>query len=176
MTLPAVLVADPPWFFSDRLPGATRGAARQYPCMSVTDLMRFPLPTLAPDALLCLWRVAAMQQEALDVVRAWGFKVKSELVWEKLTKNEKPWFGMGRIVRASHEVCLIATRGKFKPAERSVRSRFAARVGRHSEKPAEFYRVVERLSPGPYIELFARQHRPGWTCLGNELQPLEVVA
>ena len=62
------------------------------------------------DCLLLLWRVAAMQQEALDVARAWGFTVKTELVWEKLTKTGKPHFGMGHYLRGSHEVCLLATR------------------------------------------------------------------
>lgn len=171
-----VLVADPPWRFGDNLPGPTRGAARQYKTMSVPEIMTFQLPTLAPDALLMLWRVSSMQREALDVVRAWGFTLKSEIVWEKLTRTGKPWFGMGRYVRAAHETCLVCTKGRFKVRDRSVRSRFSAPVptgpdGRyiHSAKPEKFFDLVERLADGPYVELFARRHRPGWLCLGDEV-------
>jgi N6-adenosine-specific RNA methylase IME4 len=164
-----VLVADPPWKFGDKLPGKGRGAEKHYPCMSVDELVRFPLPPLADDCLLLLWRVAAMQQEALDVMRAWGFTLKSELVWIKETKTGKRHFGMGRYVRAEHEVCLIGVRGRVAVADRGIRSTFRAQVGRHSEKPGAFYELVERLHPGPYAELFARRARPGWDCHGNEL-------
>ena len=164
-----VLVADPPWSFSDKLPGKSRGAAKNYEVLSIESVRSFPLPDLAPDAVLFLWRVSAMQEEALSVVRAWGFKPHSELVWDKVTKNGKPHFGMGRIVRGSHETCLIAVRGKARPLVRNIRSRFEATVGRHSEKPAAFYRIVERLFEGPFVELFARRRRKGWRCYGDQL-------
>lgn len=172
-----VLVADPPWPFEDKLPGETRGAERNYSLLSIDALKAFPLPPLADDCALFLWRVASQQQEALDVVHAWGFApVKSELVWLKKTKTGKRWFGMGRVVRAEHEVCLIARRGNPAVLNHSVRSTFvtevdglSATVGRHSEKPEEFYRIVELLYDGPYAELFARRQRLGWTCLGNEV-------
>lgn len=175
MTKFRVLCADPPWQFGDKLPGKTRGAARQYKTMSAPELRRFALPPLADDAYLFLWRVASMPQEALDLVYAWGFTPKSEIVWEKLTKNELLWFGMGRTVRASHETCLIATRGNPKPISRSERSIITAPVpvdskGRyiHSAKPEAFHDKIERLARGPYVELFARRQRPGWTCLGDQ--------
>ncbi len=165
----ACIAADPPWKFGDKLPGAGRGAAKHYEVMDVAAIRRFELPPIAADAVLFCWRVAAMQQEALDVVTAWGFTVKSELVWRKVTKNGKRWFGMGHYVRAEHETCLIATRGRPEILNRSVRSTFDAPAGRHSEKPDEFFDIVRRLCGGPRVELFARRHRPGWTCLGNEL-------
>jgi N6-adenosine-specific RNA methylase IME4 len=167
--LPRVLVADAPWRFSDRLPGKTRGAESQYACLSVDDIKRFPLPELAQDALLFFWRVSAMQQEALDVIAAWGFELKSELVWIKTTTSGGRAFGMGRYVRHCHETCLIARRGSGKVRSRSVRSVFDAPIGRHSEKPERFYELVEELADGPYVEMFARRRRDGWTCLGNEL-------
>jgi N6-adenosine-specific RNA methylase IME4 len=136
--------------------------------MSVEDIVAFPLPPLADDALLFLWRVSSMVEEAYQVTRAWGFVPKSEIVWEKLTSTGKPWFGMGRIVRASHETCIIAKRGRPIIKSKSVRSRFAAQVDRHSAKPLVFYDIIESLADGPYVELFARAHRPGWTSLGNE--------
>lgn len=193
-----VLVADPPWKFRDKLPGKKRGAEKIYPCMPAWQIGRFPLPPLADDALLLLWHVAAMQQEALDVCKAWGFNVKSELIWvktalpERLSKTairkileaagrgepilqapQEPRlaFGMGRYVRGAHETCIIATRGRFEVADKGVRSVFFAPRGRHSEKPDEFYAIAEQLGgKGPYCELFARHPRPGWSCYGNEME------
>lgn len=173
-----VLCADPPWKFGDQLPGEGRGAEKNYPCMTVEQICSMELPPLEENAWLFLWRVSSMQQEALDVVKAWGFIVKSEIVWEKLTKHGKPHFGMGRYVRASHETCLLAVRGRVQPAVRNIRSRFAApcptdAAGRviHSAKPEHFYReIVEKLVPGgPFAEMFARRFRDGWVSLGNEL-------
>jgi len=169
MTPFRVVAADPPWPFGDQLPGATRGAAKNYRMMTVDEICAFPLPSLAHDAHLFLWRVAAMQEEAFKVARAWGFTVKAEIVWLKRTRNGRRWFGMGRQVRAEHETCLIAIRGRPKVLSRAVRSTFEGKTRRHSEKPEEFYAIVEKLCAGPYVELFARRPRRGWTCLGDEI-------
>ena len=99
-----VLVADPPWKLSDKLPGDGRGAEKHYATLTTSEIMRFPLPDLAEPCLLALWRVAAMQQEALDVLKAWGFELKTEIVWKKLTKTGKTAIGMGHYTRGSHEV------------------------------------------------------------------------
>ena len=162
-----VLVADPPWRFADAL--GRRGAAAHYPTLSIWQLCDFPLPPLGRNAVLFLWRVGAMQEEALQLCRAWGFEPKSEIVWEKTTTRGNPHFGLGRIVRWSHESCIIATRGRPKVRAKNVRSRFSAPVGRHSQKPETFFDLVERLYDGPYAELFARRRRPGWACYGNEV-------
>lgn len=160
-----VLVADCPWKFGDSLPGKGRGASKHYGCLTPSEIMRFPLPPLADDCILFLWRVASMQQEALDVAHAWGFTIKSEIVWRK---NR---IGMGRYVRNKHETCLIGRRGKMLDRlDKRVPSVFDAPVGKHSAKPDEFYDIVERLYAGPYCELFARRHREGWTCFGDELE------
>jgi N6-adenosine-specific RNA methylase IME4 len=168
-----VVVADPPWSFNDKLPGDSRGAEKNYSVMTQSDIenfLRVQAFSVAPDAVLFCWRVSSQVEEAYRVVRAWGFVPKSEIVWRKLTKTGKEHFGMGRIVRASHETCIIAKRGKIDPAVRNIRSTFEAPTGIHSEKPAEFFRIVESLFPGgPYLELFARQPRPGWTCVGDEV-------
>lgn len=164
-----VIVADPPWRFGDPLPGKKRGAAKHYSTLSTAEIMRFPLPEMTRDAALFLWRVSAMQQEALDVIRAWGFEQKSEIVWRKMKPSGRVHFGMGRTVRASHETCLIATRGRPTVLSRRERSVFDAVVGEHSAKPDEFYEIVERMFSGPYVELFARRHRAGWECFGDQL-------
>jgi len=178
------VAADPAWLFGDKLPGPGRGAEKHYDVMTAKDICNLTLPPIDDDAHLFLWRVSAMQQEALDVVKAWGFTVKSELVWLKRTKTGKRHFGMGRHVRLEHEICLICTRGRGAGVlNRSQRSTFVtslyldddgggsfeAMVGRHSEKPPEFFEIVESLVPGPRLELFSRAQRPGWTCLGNQV-------
>jgi N6-adenosine-specific RNA methylase IME4 len=123
-------------------------------------------------------------------VRAWDFTPKSEIVWVKTTQDPvligpsriedgllpagRLHFGMGRYVRASHETCIIAARGTAIPLVQShdMRSVFFAKVGAHSEKPEQFFEIVERLCSGPRLELFARRKRPGWTTVGDELSPL----
>lgn len=189
-----VIAADPPWPFGDPLPGAGRGAAKNYSLLSIDDLkagrfiggevIRPDSRAVADDAYLFLWRVAAgghikrltLVEEAYAVARAWGFAPKTELVWRKQTVHGKRHFGMGRHVRMEHETCIIATRGRAAPLARNVRSVFDAPApsddaGRavHSAKPDAFYELVERMCPGPYVELFARRRRAGWTCVGNEV-------
>jgi N6-adenosine-specific RNA methylase IME4 len=178
-----VLCADPPWKFGDSLPGPKRGAVSHYRCLTVEEIAHFPLPPLANDCVLFLWRVGSMQLEALAVIEAWGFSMpKSELVWLKTTDDgTRLRMGMGRSVRNCHEICLIAHRGKPKRLDAGVLSAFgeegsgpevfdAPRGPKHSTKPDKFYEIVERLYPGPRVELFARRRRVGWTCLGDELQ------
>lgn len=174
--------------FNDKLPGAGRGAATQYPLLSdAIASRRFVggelLDQVADDAYLFLWRVSAggdpdlftLVEYAYAVARAWGFAPKTEVIWRKQTKNGARHFGMGRQFRMEHEACIVATRGKPKPLVRNIRSVFDARApssanGRaiHSAKPESFYTdVVERISEGPYLELFARATRPGWVCVGK---------
>lgn len=177
IALPVVIVADPAWRFDDSLPGKKRGAAKHYTCLTVDEIKAFPIPAqvaAARDAVLFLWRVAAMQLEALEVAAAWGFRQYGELVWQKRTVTGKKHFGMGHLVRYSHESCLIAVRGDApRPAVRNIRSTLDGRVGEHSEKPAEFYRIVERLFPTAHrYELFARKPRAGWAQYGNEFGKL----
>lgn len=165
-----VICADPPWSFGDKLPGAGRGAEKNYDVMTIDDICQFAIPPTEPDAWLFMWRVSSQVEEAYRVVRAWGFTPKSEIVWQKLTKSGKKHFGMGRYVRASHETCVVAVKGRPKPLDLSIRSTFEAATGVHSEKPEEFYAgIVEKLAPGPYCELFARKTRPGWTSFGNQV-------
>lgn len=168
-----VLCADPAWKFGDKLPGPGRGADKFYPTMTIAEIKAFPLPDIQDNAVLFLWRVSAMVEEAYEVARAWGFTPKTELVWEKRTAKGKKHFGMGRIVRATHETCIIATRGRPVVQDKSIRSSFEAPTGEHSEKPDRFYEIVQQLYLGPYTELFARKVRVGWRQHGNELGKLK---
>ena len=177
-----VLVADPPWPFADALPGKGRGAVKHYELLSVRDICNFKLPPIARNALLIMWRVGSMQPSAFDVVNAWGFSVKSELVWVKTRGDHldesdprSNRMGMGHYVRNEHEIALVCTRGSFKVADRGVRSTFRAPLGEHSEKPQRFFDIVERLAgpkrlaAGACCELFGRVPRAGWHVYGNEI-------
>jgi len=172
-----VLIVDAPWKFGDSLPGKGRGAQKHYKCMTVSEIIRMPLPPLHDDCVLFFWRVSSMVEEAYQVVRAWDFVPKTELVWEKTTdeSNEKLSIGMGRILRGAHETCIVAARGdRIECMSKSERTVFRAPRGAHSEKPEEFYRIVERLYPlelwpEAHVELFARRRRKGWIQYGFEL-------
>lgn len=190
-----VLTADPAWMFNDKLPGANRGAAKNYREQYLDDIINrrnfeFDWPALDDDCILFLWRVASQADEAYDVMRGWGFEPKSEIVWCKYTKNGKKWMGMGRTGRQSHEICIIGTRGRSANVmqDLGVRSTFDAKVpcyehnhpkvlaGKakagdyiHSGKPEEFRDLVTRMVKGPYVELFGRRTRPGWYVKGNEV-------
>ncbi len=170
----ACVVADPPWRFSDSLPGRGRGAAKHYTTLSIAELCAFDLPPIADDAYLFMWRVSSQVAEAYEVVDAWNFVPKTEMVWVKRTKHGKRHCGMGRTLRAEHETAIVAVRGKPRPLNLSTRSTFEAAVGRHSAKPDEFFAIVEALCAGPRVEMFARKLRPGWLSLGNEV-PIQGV-
>ena len=183
MTPFRVVVADPAWKFGDKLPGKGRGAEKHYSVLDWEQICMLDLPPIADDAILFLWRVAAMQTEALSVMHMWGFDPKSELVWVKTkdgvvidepVSEEELAFGMGRYTRHCHEVCLIGARGKAATQvvkNHSIRSVFFAEREEHSKKPDKFYSIVEELTggEGPYLELFARRRRTGWITLGDEL-------
>jgi len=187
-----VVIADAAWRFNDSLPGPKRGADSHYHTLTVEGLKNLRLPPIHRDALMFFWRVSAMPQEALDVVAAWGFTAKSELVWVKTTgavgtelggynrgpkgraiiPSATPSFGMGRYSRLGHEVCIIATRGRGLDLVKrhDIRSVFYAPLGEHSAKPAAFYSIVEAMTDGPILELFARAERGGrYHCVGDEL-------
>lgn len=131
----SVVCADPAWLFDDKLPGARRGAGNNYREQHILDIIdrsgfEFLWPALAEDCILFLWRVASQVEEAYQVVRGWGFEPKSEIVWNKRTKNGKKWMGMGRTGRQAHETCIVATRGRAVNVvhDLGVRSTFSAKV------------------------------------------------
>ena len=180
-----VIVADPPWLYQKK-PG-TKGAITSasgtadlhYPTMTNEDLLSMPVKQLAaPDAHLFLWftnpgtfggRFSSITPE--QIAKAWGFEFKTVLTWVKTTKSGEPTRGgMGWYFRGATEHVLYATRGKAGiPADRREGNVILAPRGRHSAKPEEFMRMVERVTDGRRLELFARDRRSGWTSWGNEI-------
>jgi N6-adenosine-specific RNA methylase IME4 len=171
------IVADPPWPFQW---GGGKGGRRRretalgYPTMRIAEIAALPIGDLAePDAHLYLWATDEIYREgqAVDVARAWGFEpCGPSLIWAK--RN----LGMGYFPRPAHEIILVCRRGHLAYALNNVPSvqwwsqvRGRGNTGKqHSRKPEGLQDLVERASPGPYLELFARRQRLGWDTWGNE--------
>lgn len=151
------IMADPAWQPRDRLPGPTRGSERNYRVMStdeIAGLLDSSGFKAATNAILFLWRLASMQEDALRVASAWGFRVLSEVVWCKQTKNGLPWFGMGRTVRAAHETALICVRGSASGivTGRDVRSVFSAPVPTYEVGHHDIGRVLLDEDKKPIVD------------------------
>lgn len=165
-----VIYADPPWLYGDRPPSGS-GAKDHYPVMTIDQICKLPIAAHArPDAVLFLWTTAPILYEnpgPREVMEAWGFKPKTGIVWDKVDH------GFGHYVSIRHEHLLIGTRGSCTPDRPTPMFDSVQTVRRdsdvHSEKPEEFRKLVERLYDGPFLELFARRHVPGWTCWGNQV-------
>lgn len=174
----SVIYADPPWTYQDKARSGKRGASQKYRCMDLSDLMQLPVKSIAAEnCVLFMWHVAPMPTEALKVVEAWGFKLKTMkgFTWHKTTKNGKSFMGMGNWTRANTEDCLIAVRGNIKRVDASVRQFVEAPIREHSRKPDEVRdRIVQMMGDLERIELFARQQHEGWRCWGNELETVEA--
>lgn len=161
-----VLYADPPW--EDEFGHSGRDTEDHYPVMDLDAIKALPVIDIAPpDAVLYLWALPHMHPSGVEVMTAWGFNYRTEIIWGK---EGVP--GIGQYVRNQHENLLIGRRGKFPPPAEALRppSLIMAPRGAHSEKPAIFAELIERWYPAvPKIELFCRgSPRPGWAAWGNE--------
>lgn len=164
-----VIYADPPWVYHAW--GGSMGAAdTHYSTMSSDILKALPIADLAaPDCALFLWITWPTMPEALEVASAWGFAYKTcAFMWAKQRSNYQWHMGLGHWTRANTEVCLLFTRGNPQRKAKDVRQLVVTQLGKHSAKPLSIYESIERLVDGPYLELFARRHRPGWDVWGNE--------
>jgi N6-adenosine-specific RNA methylase IME4 len=164
-----ILYVDPPWSYGDTregLPTAT-GATAHYPAMSIDELCRLPIATLAEDnAVLFLWVTSPLLDECWPVIAAWGFTYKASFIWDKMKHN------LGHYNSVRHEFLLICTRGSCLPDSskliNSVQSIEKSR--KHSEKPEEFRKIIDTMyTVGRRIELFARTKVDGWDSWGNEI-------
>ncbi len=172
---------DPPWAFAA---GGNRHP--KYSVLKVKDMAQLNVYDLAADnSRLIMWATMPFLDQAIKLGQDWGFKYKTTaFVWSKLNKktvkdgykttsidNDENWFiGTGYHTRANTELALLFTKGRPKRLSASVRQLIVAPVGAHSAKPLETYDRIEALSPGNYLELFARTCRKSWTQLGNELE------
>lgn len=161
----ATIVPDPPWKYGDKLPGPGRGAEKHYEVLDAAQLAYLPIPDLAePDAHLWLWTTNSFMEDALWLAKHWGFTHKTILTWCK------PQIGMGRYLRNTTEHCLLSVRGKLPwQGPHNIPSHFIAAREKHSKKPQKAYDIIMSGSPGPRLEMFARDQRDGFICWGNEL-------
>jgi N6-adenosine-specific RNA methylase IME4 len=171
----STFVADPPWQYGNT---STRGAAENhYGTMTIEELCALDVvpERSAEQAHLYLWTTAGHLPQAFEVMDAWGFEYKTYLVWVK------PQMGMGNYFRVSTELVLFGVKGGMRTQARDIKNYFEAKRGKHSAKPIEFHDMVEKASPGPYMELFSRcraadmltgctcsKCRLGWTVWGNQ--------
>jgi len=169
------ILADPPWRFSNRTGKMAPEHRRlsRYSTMSMEEIMELPVAQVAsPRSHLYLWVPNALLSEGLEVMRRWGFSYKTNIVWYKVRKDGGPdGRGVGFYFRNVTEMVLFGIRGHIRTRQpgRSQVNMVSTRKREHSRKPDELYPLIESCSSGPYLELFARHARPGWTQWGNEV-------
>ena len=177
----STILADPPWRFSNRTGKVAPEHRRlkRYDTMTVEEIRSMAVPNVASEnAHLYLWVPNALLAEGLSVLEAWGFRYKTNLVWYKIRKDGGPdGRGVGFYFRNVTELVLFGVRGRLRTeqAGRTQVNLFATRKERHSRKPDELYRIIEACSPGPYLELFARQRVDGWTSWGDQVGALTAT-
>lgn len=176
---PTVL-ADPPWRFQNRTGKVAPEHRRlsRYDTMTTAEVCALPIPEVtAKRAHLYLWVPNALIADGLRVLESWGFTYKSNIVWAKRRKDGGPdGRGVGFYFRNVTELILFGVRGSMRTlaAGRRQVNMIETRKREHSRKPDEQYDIIESCSPGPYLEMFARYRRPGWTSWGLEADE-EVV-
>ena len=166
------ILMDPPWH--ERGGGKIkRGADKHYPLLKTKEILPVVFQcehwkSIAPNSHLFMWVTNNFLADGLWLMDALNYRYVTNLVWMK----EK--IGLGQYFRGQHEILLFGTRGR-KPTEprterKDIPSVIQARKGRHSAKPEESYTIIEERSRGPYLELFSRNNREGWTRWGNEIE------
>jgi len=161
------ILMDPPWY---EIGGGRirRGADRHYPLLKLHEIIEVihKSGVFRPDPNGChlyLWVTNNHLIDGLKLIDALGFRYITNLVWVK------DRFGLGQYFRGQHELCLFAVKGRLPPKVRNISTVINAKRREHSRKPDEIYDIIETVSPGPYLEMFARRLRPGWDVWGNEV-------
>jgi N6-adenosine-specific RNA methylase IME4 len=190
------IYADPPWRFNvwsgdtarkrRNSSGTNVCAAVHYETMGIDEICALPVESIAADdCALFIWATWPTLFDTFKVIEAWGFTYKTcAFDWMKAHARQIEMFrddadalmGMGYWTRANSEPCLLATRGKPKRLNADVRQGIIEPRREHSRKPDCVPSRIERLVAGPYLELFSRTEREGWTCWGNEVGKFGVAA
>lgn len=168
------VLADPPWRFANRTGKVAPEHRRldRYSTMALDEIKALPVSdATAKDAHVYLWVPNALLVEGIEVLRAWGFRYVSNVIWAKRRKDGGPdGRGVGFYFRNVTEPILFGVKGSMRTLGpgRSTVNMIETRKREHSRKPDEQYDLIESCSPGPYLEMFARYARPGWSAWGNE--------
>ena len=169
------ILADPPWQFNNRTGKVSPEHRRlnRYPTLCLEDIKKIPVQMVAEERChLYLWVPNALLPDGLDVMKAWGFEYKTNLIWEKIRKDGYPdGRGVGFYFRNVTEILLFGIRGDgyrtLAPARSQVNI-IRSMKREHSKKPDEIYSIIESCSEGDYLELFARGVRQNWVMWGNQ--------
>ena len=174
------ILADPPWKFHNSTGKVAPEHKRlsRYTTLTLDQIKEIPVGDVAAKTShLYLWVPNALIQEGLEVLKAWGFTYKTNLIWYKIRKDGGPdGRGVGFYFRNVTEMILFGVKGTirtFAPGRKQVNI-ISARKREHSRKPDELYQIIESCSPGPYLELFARGARENWFTWGNESKDYEI--
>lgn len=178
----STILADPPWRFTNRTGKMAPEHRRlsRYGTMGVDEIKALPVGGAVNEtAHLYLWVPNALLPEGVEVMKAWGFQYKTNIVWHKVRKDGgSDGRGVGFYFRNVTELVLFGVRGKnartLAPGRRQV-NLIATQKREHSRKPDELYTVIEACSPGPYLELFARGTRFGWAAWGNQSEDYDIT-
>lgn len=174
----STIYADPPWRFQNRTGKVAPEHKRltRYETMTLEEIKALPVGHISSEkSHLYLWVPNALLPEGLEVMKAWGFEYKGNIVWEKIRKDGEPdGRGVGFYFRNVTELLLFGVRGMpyrtLSPARSQV-NLIRTQKREHSRKPDEIVPIIERCSSGPYLELFARGDRKGWDMWGNQADP-----
>lgn len=175
-----IIYADPPWAYKVySKKGQGRSAENHYSTMNIDDICGLDVASIADDdCILFLWVTFPCLLEGLRAIADWGFQYKTlGFAWVKRNKKQtNTWFwGLGFWTRANPELCLIATKGSPKRVSKAVHCIVESPIEKHSKKPDVVReRIVQLMGDVPRCELFARQSYDGWTCLGNEIDGLDI--
>jgi N6-adenosine-specific RNA methylase IME4 len=174
------ILADPPWRFinSTGKVAPEHKRLRRYETLSIEAIRSIPVSEVAAEeSHLYLWVPNALIAEGLETLRSWGFTYKTNLIWYKTRKDGGPdGRGVGFYFRNVTEMVLFGVKGGLRTLApgRSQVNIIPERKREHSRKPDKLYEIIEACSPGPYLEMFARGPREGWTAWGNESEDYEV--
>jgi len=173
-----IIYADPPWSYKDKALAGNRGAGCKYIVQSQDWLEKLPISAITEkDCILFLWATMPKLNESFSLIQKWGFEYKTvAFTWVKRNKKANSWFwGMGNWTRANSELCLLATKGKPRRINAGIHSVIDTPIEKHSKKPNEVReKIVQLVGDLPRIELFAREKIDGWTCLGNEIDGVDI--
>lgn len=175
------ILADPPWQFQNRTGKMAPEHKRlnRYGTMTLEEILTLPVADMTEEtAHLYLWVPNALLPEGLNVLKAWGFEYKTNIVWHKIRKDGGPdGRGVGFYFRNTTELLLFGVKGKNARTLAPGRSQvniLRTMKREHSRKPDEQYDLIESCSPGAYLEMFARGSRDGWTTWGNQADDYEI--
>ncbi len=175
----STILADPPWQFLNRTGkmAPEHKRLRRYPTLKLRDILQIPVAGVTEECShLYLWVPNALLAEGMMVLDEWGFKYKTNLIWHKVRKDGGPdGRGVGFYFRNTTEMILFGLKGRMRTLSpgRSQVNIIRSRKREHSRKPDELYDIIEACSPGPYLELFARGQRNGWSQWGDQVEGYE---